>query len=86
MPSSTTFGRRVAITNLAKRSLVFSLNSRETVHLAPGATSAAISEHEVTNNPDIAKLRERAWVDVVVQDAGDPDRARADKKTASRDK
>lgn len=85
MPS-TTFGRSVAITNLSKRPLVFSLNSRETVHLAPGAKSAAIAEHEVISNPDIAKLRERACIDVVVQDAGDPERARADKKPTGRDK
>lgn len=88
MSSSMSVGRRIAITNLAKRPLVLSLNSKETVHLAPGAKSAAIPEHEVTNNADIKKLRERALIDIAtVQDAGDVDRGRNDKaKTPARDK
>ena len=86
MPSIVSTGRRVAITNLARRALVVSLNSKDSVHLAPGAKSAAIPEHEVNNNPDIKKLRDRALIEVVVQDA-ELDRGRGDKaKTPARDK
>lgn len=87
MSSSTSVGRRVAITNIAKRPVVLSLNSKETIHLAPGARIAAIPEHEVTNNSDITKLRERALIDVAVQDAGDTERGRSEKpKAPGRDK
>jgi len=87
MPSSMSVERRVAITNIAKRPLVLSLNSKQTVHLAPGAKSAAISEHEIANNPDVKKLRDRALIDIAIQDAVDPERARADKaKPPTRDK
>ena len=87
MPS-VSIGRRVEITNIAKRPLVLSLNSKESIHLAPGARSAAIPEHEVTNNPDIKKLRERSLIDVAVQESAEPDRGRSDKapKTPARDK
>ena len=79
-------GRRVAITNIAKRPLVFCLNSKESVHLAPGARSAALPEYEVANNADIKKLRDRALIDIAAE--GDADRAASDKpaKTAPRDK
>jgi hypothetical protein len=84
---SSSVGKRVAITNLAKRPLVLSLNSKETVHLAPGAKSAGISEHELANNPDVKKLRERALIDVVVEDAVPHGRARVDRaKPAGREK
>ena len=87
MPSNVSVERRVAITNIAKRPLVLSLNSKETVHLAPGAKSAAISEHEIANNPDVKKLRERALIDIAILDTVDPDRARGDKaKPPARDK
>lgn len=87
MSTSMNVGRRFAITNLAKRPLVLSLNSKDTIHLAPGAKVAAIPEHEVTNNPDINKLRARALIDVAVQEAGDTDRGRGDKaKAPGRDK
>jgi hypothetical protein len=87
MPSSLSVERRVAITNIAKRPVVLSLNSKETVHLAPGAKSAAIPEHEIANNPDVKKLRERALIDVAIVDAVDPERARGDKaKPIARDK
>jgi len=45
-----------AIANLAKRPLVLTLNSKESLHLAPGARVSGIAEQEVTNNPDIKKL------------------------------
>jgi hypothetical protein len=64
-----------------------SLNSKETVHLAPGARSAILPEHEVTNNPDVMKLRERALIDITVQDASDADRGRSDRaKPPAKDK
>jgi hypothetical protein len=87
MPGSVSLGRQVAITNLAKRSLVISLNSKESVHLGPGARSAAIAEYEVSKNPDIEKLRKRGLIDVAaVPNESQPERSEKPAKSQSREK
>ena len=47
----------VTIENLTDRLVLLRLNSGETMHLAPGASSAAIATVEIENNAKAAKLQ-----------------------------
>lgn len=45
------------ITNISKRLLIVPLNSGETIHLAPGETSAdQVEDYELDNNEKVQKL------------------------------
>ena len=49
----------VFIENLTNRPVLLRLNSGQTLHLAPRATSRKISEIEVTKNLKVQKLQNR---------------------------
>jgi hypothetical protein len=86
MPSTSSTGRRFTITSLAKRPLVLSLNSKESLHLAPGARVSGVAEQEVTNNPDVKKLKSLSLIQCLAQDPIERDREPGDKKPKARDK
>jgi len=74
-PSTT---RAFAIANLTRRPLVLTLNSKESLHLAPGEAVSGIAEQEVTNNPDIKKLLALSLIQCRTIDGSE--RERSDKK------
>jgi hypothetical protein len=47
------------IENLTMRPVLLSLTNGQTLRLAPRATSSALREEEVKNNPKIEKLQKR---------------------------
>jgi hypothetical protein len=68
-------GRKFTITNLARRPLVLSLNSKESLHLAPGAFASDIAEQEVTNNPDVKKLDRLNLIQCLAQEPTERERS-----------
>jgi hypothetical protein len=61
----------VVITNLSPALLTIELNSRTTVHLAPGETSEPVQELEVADNRWVEKLLAREQIQVE-QTKGEP--------------
>ncbi len=49
----------VEIRNLTHRPVLMRLNSGTSLHLSPGALSAAIGDHEIINNMKVKKLQGR---------------------------
>lgn len=49
----------VEIKNLSNRPVLMRLNSGQSVHLSPGATSAEVADAEISNNAKITKLQSR---------------------------
>jgi hypothetical protein len=70
-----TAGRKFTLTNLGRRPLVLSLNSKESLHLAPGASAHDIAEQELTNNPDVNKLERLNLLRRIAQEASERERS-----------
>lgn len=56
--------KKYTITNISREPVSILLNSGESRHLAPRATSQPLLEVEVTNNRDITKLQDRRLIAV----------------------
>ena len=57
----------VSVTNLTNRPVLIRLNSGNTLHIAPAATSAAIADGERVRNAKIEKLIKRRVISVAEQ-------------------
>ncbi|MBN1203485.1 MAG: hypothetical protein JXB05_00990 [Myxococcaceae bacterium] len=60
----------VRLTNHSRSLLTVTLNSGESVHLAPDESSQPLAELEVDNNPWVKKLLDRHWL-AVTRDQGE---------------
>ena len=68
----------VKITNLSNRPLVLTLSTGSTLHLAPRATSAELTDVEVKNNAKLDKLKDQFVISI-------HDTASRDMEVAQRD-
>ncbi len=55
----------IEIKNLTSRPVLMRLNSGQSLHLAPGATSAEVLDSEVSNNPKVTKLQGRHIISLI---------------------
>lgn len=83
MSEMSTIGRKFTIANLARRPLVLSLNSKESLHLAPGASAHDIAEQELSNNPDVKKLERLNLIQRTPQESGERERSGRKTKASS---